>query len=90
MKECEGCYRQSYKKLFCPVSPLMKECPCSKCLVKPMCVTDCDQFTALRAKVFKMYVDALQKRYSVKKPLELKGNEPSWIVVDEMRYDDEP
>jgi hypothetical protein len=65
----------------------MKECPCLKCLVKPMCVTDCDAFSALRAKVFKMYIDALQKSVE---PAEVKGINPSWVIVDEMRYDDEP
>lgn len=90
MKGCEGCYRKTlHKVILCPVSPYMKECPCFKCLVKCMCVTDCDAFSALRAKTFKMYIKALE-RYDGKKPLELKGNRPSWFIVDEMRYDDEP
>lgn len=87
MKGCEGCYRKSlHKVIICPVSPYMKECPCFKCLVKPMCVTDCDSFTALRAKVFKMYIETL-KRYDVKPGV--KGIEPSWTIIDEMRWDDE-
>jgi hypothetical protein len=53
-----------------------------------MYITDCDAFRALRAKVFKMYIETLQ-RYSVE-PTELKGDNPSWVTVDEMRWDDEP
>jgi hypothetical protein len=85
VKGCEGCYRKTvHKIIICPVSPYMKECPCFKCLVKPMCVTDCDAFTTLRAKVFQMYIETLKKYRG-----ELKGDNPSWVTIDEMRYDDE-
>lgn len=86
MKECVGCYRKTlHKIILCPVHAYMKECPCFKCLVKPMCVTDCDKYTTLRSKVFKLYIDTLV-RYEAK---ELKGNKPTWVIIDEMRWDDE-
>jgi len=87
MKNCRGCNRR-YKST-CPISGYIRECPCKECLVKLMCIIDCERFKLLKAQTFKDFLRTIVKyEKDIKKNKEVKGLTPSWVTYEEAVWEE--
>ena len=78
-KECDGCYSIKASitsgPMYCTgIFNIDGICPCSNCLIKPMCKSECKEYTTFK----KMIIDFRVKDYEddkIVKELESIGNE---------------
>jgi len=82
MKNCLGCIR---KHSLCPIPGYKKDCPCRDCLIKPMCIVDCERFKILRSQNFKDFLDVIVKfeKGMIKYEKEKGLTKSSWITYEE-------
>lgn len=63
IEKCGICNRRTttFHIADCPIKGLKRKCPCRNCIVRPMCMDDCGEYMALRAEIFKIFLDKVTK-----------------------------